>query len=332
MALLVRSTRRERDRHVHGALISTAATALLLSAALLLNAALAAAQAAPAPAGPATAPPPAAPPPAAPPTEDLPPPPPPPTYAEPSGGECTPACRSGFTCQSGQCISLCNPPCAAGEQCTAQGECTGGAYSSAPSFPEPQDLDPPPPREGVEQHDGFMLRFTIGGGGAGAGLDTSGSTLELSGGGVAFSLDIGGSPTDNLVIHVRISDFVMIEPNVTIEGVPGSAGELNGSFGSNFFGVGLTYYFMPVNLYLTAALGAGWLTINIDGEDENRSTDAGIGFDFDVGKEWWVSDNWGLGIAGRFSMVSGTTTEDNTGTETDFAMAAFALLFSATYQ
>jgi hypothetical protein len=89
---------------------------------------------------------------------------------------------------------------------------------------------------------------------------------------------------------------------------------------------------MPINLYLTAALGAGWLTVNIDGEDESRSTDVGMGFDFDVGKEWWVSDNWGLGLAGRFSLVAGTTSNEGTDVETDFAMAAFALLFSATYQ
>jgi hypothetical protein len=316
MALLV--------RHAPGALMITAASALLLSAAPQL----AAAQGAPPPAGPATAPPPAAPP-----SEELPPPPPPPTYAEPSGGECTPACRSGFTCQSGQCVSLCNPPCAAGEQCTAQGECTACGYSSAPSFPEPQDDIPPPPRDGVEQHDGFMLRLTLGGGGAGAGLDTPGITVEYSGGGGAFSLDIGGSPTDNLVIHVRISDFVMIDPTVTTDAGPLSGSmEGDGSFGSNFFGVGLTYYFMPVNLYLTAALGAGWLTTREDGQDESSSTDVGVGFDFDVGKEWWVSDNWGLGIAGRFSLVSGTTTIENTDVEADFAMAAFALLFSATYQ
>jgi hypothetical protein len=98
-------------------------------------------------------------------------------------------------------------------------------------------------RQGVEQHDGFMLRLTIGGGGAGAGLDTLGTTLKLSGGGAAFSFDIGGSPTDNLVIHARISDFVMIEPDVSIEGagISGGGGDLNGSFGSNFFGLGLTY-------------------------------------------------------------------------------------------
>lgn len=36
---------------------------------------------------------------------------------------CEPSCRSGYTCVSGSCVSLCNPVCAAGDVCTAQGEC-----------------------------------------------------------------------------------------------------------------------------------------------------------------------------------------------------------------
>jgi hypothetical protein len=37
--------------------------------------------------------------------------------------ECTPACRPGFTCVSGACVSPCNPPCRENERCTANAEC-----------------------------------------------------------------------------------------------------------------------------------------------------------------------------------------------------------------
>ena len=122
----------------------------------------------------------------------------------------------------------------------------------------------------------------------------------------------------------------LVEPTVE---VAGTSGELNGSLGSDLLGLGLTYYFMPINPYLTAVLGAGWLTLDIDGDDvDTRGTDAGFGFNFDVGKEWWVSDNWGLGLAGRFVLVSGTTTnEDNNDVKSAFGLVAFAVLFSATY-
>lgn len=324
MALLL--TRRTRGYQSARALLTTAAAALALCA--LARPAAAQTEPAPAP-GPAPAPPPAAA------SEELPPPPPPPSYG---GSECTPACRSGFICQQGQCISACNPPCAAGEQCSAQGECvtssSGSGDSYAPSFPEGEELQPPPPPDGVEQHDGFMLRLTLGFGGGAASLepqDTSAVlSTDISGAGGAFSIDIGGAPVDDLNIHLRISTFTMVDPTVTVDAA-GISDELNGSFGSSFFGLGLTYYFMPINLYITAALGVSRLTVDIDSDNEDpRGTDAGFGFNFDVGKEWWVSDNWGLGLAGRFVLVSGTTNDADL--ETAFGMTAFALLFSATYQ
>jgi hypothetical protein len=53
--------------------------------------------------------------------------------------ECVPACRDGFMCHEGRCISACNPPCGAGETCTAAGQCvaqrggtTTGATSTTP--------------------------------------------------------------------------------------------------------------------------------------------------------------------------------------------------------
>lgn len=36
---------------------------------------------------------------------------------------CTPACRSGFVCNQGTCISACNPVCSNTEVCTNAGEC-----------------------------------------------------------------------------------------------------------------------------------------------------------------------------------------------------------------
>lgn len=36
---------------------------------------------------------------------------------------CLPACRAGYTCIEGKCVSACNPPCGADETCTAAGQC-----------------------------------------------------------------------------------------------------------------------------------------------------------------------------------------------------------------
>jgi len=55
---------------------------------------------------------------------------------------CFPACRTGFTCHLGACVSLCNPPCPSGEKCTAGGECVSEADWHPASEPEPLPAAP----------------------------------------------------------------------------------------------------------------------------------------------------------------------------------------------
>ena len=43
--------------------------------------------------------------------------------------------------------------------------------------------------------------------------------------------------------------------------------------------------------------------------DRIIETESGWGFSLSLGKEWWVSENWGLGLAG-FVYHSRTTGED----------------------
>ncbi|MDQ3037669.1 MAG: hypothetical protein M3Y87_35075, partial [Myxococcota bacterium] len=43
------------------------------------------------------------------------------TPATDAGATCEPACRSGFACVRGECVSACNPACGAGERCTDEG-------------------------------------------------------------------------------------------------------------------------------------------------------------------------------------------------------------------
>jgi len=41
----------------------------------------------------------------------------------PAEKTCLPACRTGYVCIEGDCVSACNPPCDKGERCTTKGEC-----------------------------------------------------------------------------------------------------------------------------------------------------------------------------------------------------------------
>lgn len=258
--------------------------------------------------------------------------------AAPAGGAaCTPACRDGYTCMEGACVDACNPPCPAGAHCTGAGACETDlpppppTYATLqPAYPEPL---PAPPDLDAERHDGFMLRMALGFGGGTATEDAGGgNSIDYSGFAMSFSVDVGGAPIEDLVLHLRLADFVIIDPDVTLHDPVlgatklGTVSDLSLAF--LLLGPGLSYYFMPVNIYLTAALGMSWA--NVSDSTDSASSDMGIGVNFDVGKEWWVSDSWGIGLAGRFWYTH--VTEESGGLSADLDFTAFGVLFSATYQ
>ena len=78
-------------------------------------------------------------------------------------------------------------------------------------------------------------------------------------------------------------------------------------------------------MYLTASVGAGSLTLEFDGDTED--SDTGIAFDVGLGKEWWVSDRWGLGV----SRDRRLPLDPARGRGRQFSGPSFAVRFSATF-
>lgn len=266
----------------------------------------------------------------------------------PAGDDsCVPRCRSGFMCQAGVCISACNPPCPAGQECTAAGECVAVAPPPPqyppppppafypPPLPEPPPPLPPPP--GAREHDGFMLRGTLGIGGAGITESTDvGGDYEavFSGVSVGLSLDIGFSLITNLVLHARFAYLATPSPSLEVDGE--DRGDSDYTILNLMLAPALSYYFMPINIYVTAAVGVAWLGFDDDRYNDDLSnesdelTDAGIGLNLDVGKEWWIGRQFGLGVAGRFWYTG--TVGDFAGEEFDYTLTGFTVLLSATFQ
>lgn len=93
-----------------------------------------------------------------------------PATAAAQQGDCYPPCRAGFLCHQGQCVSACNPPCAAselcaptgecvsrcnpacgpGQQCSPAGECVGGGAGQSGPHPPPGQVGQPP--RGTDGH------------------------------------------------------------------------------------------------------------------------------------------------------------------------------------
>jgi hypothetical protein len=171
-------------------------------------------------------------------------------------------------------------------------------------------------------HDGFFLRLSAGGGAAKTELDVPGEKTEVSGESGDVNIAIGGVVTPNLALHGTLFGWLVSDPDVEIEGL-GSGEIRNTDMDLSAYGVGLTYYFVPVNIYLSGSAGAG--KISLDGPVDSES-DTGFVGEVSLGKEWWVGANWGLGIAAALGLHS----IPDGGYDESWKGASFALRFSAT--
>ena len=268
---------------------------------------------------------------------------------------CFPACREGFLCSAeGQCISACNPGCGPGERCNAAAQCVidsqvTATAPSAPLYTPPPEQPAPPAEHGVETHDGIMLRFTVGIGGGSMSDELDDDVLLLGGGGgessasgAGFmgSVDVGAGITDELTLHGRIGLLEMFDPR--LENADGD--EIDPPYQKTLvaliIGPGVTYNIMPLNLYVTGVAGLNIVGLTFDEEDGDFRDEfrdhptAGFGINLDVGKEWWVTNQTGIGLAGRFWWGTGGSENELDGIEISSSrnLLAFGLLFSITHQ
>jgi hypothetical protein len=264
-------------------------------------------------------------------------PPPQPTEAQ-SAPECRPSCRSGFVCLHGQCISACNPPCGADQICTASAECVppaapppiaypAAAYPPATTYPT---AAPPPgplvltlPDPGAHKHDGVFLRVQVG---LSETLLAPAPGTTLAGVGSALDFVVGRIITPNLAVGGALTHSAAGVSHVDGTNPPDLNAILLG------FGPAAVYYLLG-NFFVGAAAGgsAMWLRdLRPEGADISWGTSLGVFAKAEFGKEWWVSDNWGLGASFRLHYMRAK--ESDVG---PFAPVwnggGLSLLFSATY-
>jgi hypothetical protein len=185
----------------------------------------------------------------------------------------------------------------------------------------------PAEQPGFHEHDGFFL--SLSGGPVYQRLDDELGSLKLtfSGAGSLVDVRIGGTVGPNLVISGDIIGRVISKPDVEVEGI--------GSANSNFdltestVGAGITYYFMPVNIFVAGTVGLTRFGIASGGGVSVSTTDPGLSLYFKVGKEWWVGADWGLGVAASFAF-SGVSNTVGSLTE-DLSGASIGIHFNATY-
>ncbi len=201
----------------------------------------------------------------------------------------------------------------------------------SPGYTQPTYYEPPPafgkPR-GANTHDGFYLRMAIGGGYFNDSVSTNATfigsgDITISGFTTAGEFLVGGTVANGFVIGGGLLTGVVIEPDVDLGGISAQ------SSGNLFFGMlgpFMDYYFDPnKGLHLQVMVGLGFLT----GESSDSETAVGGGLAVGLGHDWWVSDEWSLGILGRLAFAA-VKVDDSFINEEHKAVQA-AALFTATY-
>jgi hypothetical protein len=185
------------------------------------------------------------------------------------------------------------------------------------------------PYYGFHTHDGFFMRLNVGAGYLRASETYGGLTDRYAGMGVTFCAAFGGALTPNLVIYGEMLGTSVPDPEWSVS--DGSGRTLGGvDMTMAGIGPGIAYYVLPINLYLSGTLTFDQISFSASSSDYSYSdTSVGIGLSLMVGKEWWISRDWGLGLAGQMHIAS--MGDNPGGYSTRMSAAVFSVLLSATY-
>ena len=145
------------------------------------------------------------------------------------------------------------------------------------------------------QHDGgFFLRLAPAFGYASSTITDNVDEVKISGPAGAFDIALGAALSPNFIVHANVGAWAAVDPTLQINGIDFDTDDLTASIA--MFGVGVTYYVGPSNVYLTGSIGLARLSAEFDNETSN--TDLGFAVEAAVGKEWWVGRRWAIGVGG----------------------------------
>ena len=187
-----------------------------------------------------------------------------------------------------------------------------------------------PPKRHV--HEGLFARFAGGfGGGRDAieGTGEGGFSGTASGLALATEVALGFTPLRGFVLGGAIDTLTLPSPEAS-DGPDFALTQLEQ------FGLFAAYYPDPRGgLHVQGGLGLAALVM---GQGFARGgvagtsayTAIGIGGMLGAGHEWWIADEWGMGLLGRLLYASASAS-DSSGIEWSHSTLGWAILLSATY-
>jgi hypothetical protein len=187
----------------------------------------------------------------------------------------------------------------------------------------------------IHKHDRFYLNYALGGGYTTGRVEATPEPADagvsrVTGGAVASHLLIGGTPAPGLVVGGGTVGTVLPKASLKRDGEKMFSEVLN--LGS--LGVFVTYYPNPrQGLHFMGHLGVAGMDYDRDDVDNPKSA-IGYSATGGIGYDWWIGEQWSLGLFGRFQYArTKVKLEIEDGTETTFVYKPLspALLLSVTY-
>lgn len=194
--------------------------------------------------------------------------------------------------------------------------------------------------KGAPRRDGLYLRTQSGLGYLRTSESYRGGSDVFSGVGATLQVAVGASITGHLIVHGEVVMTAVRNATWTSNGGPVLD---NGPYESGRdltllgVGPGVTYY-LPSNLHASGSLLVSKLWF-LDANTDLPPPDThwGVGGSVAVGKDWWWSRSWGLGVAAQFNdavMAHSLVVHPTKNPESIAPLVNvmnFALLLSATY-
>lgn len=164
------------------------------------------------------------------------------------------------------------------------------------------------PLMGYHQHKGFYFNMNVGPvfGNVNDRVNPYGyqsPALNFTGTGALLDVKIGAAIYENIILHAAFISNSLVAPTVTTtlssSNYNPTIRKKTDSFSirESMLGIGFTKYVTPSNVFLSATFGAGYFsTRDTQNSLNNTSTDPGFSMQVKVGREWWISGNWALGL------------------------------------